>query len=148
MDDPERLSAERPTHGGICPYCKEAINPEALRCKHCTASVGPARIGEKWGEVPDTGPLPIEFVQAMARAAEPPDGTSAWPPDHGIAQWPAGGCAECGSGGVVLNGPIRRPTVRRLKKCWFWYPTRNPDGTVHWNQFFYTVECGASWIAQ
>ena len=29
------VEPERPSHDGVCPYCKEKIHPEAVKCKHC-----------------------------------------------------------------------------------------------------------------
>jgi hypothetical protein len=30
-----RVTGQAAAHGGVCPYCREDINPEATRCKHC-----------------------------------------------------------------------------------------------------------------
>jgi hypothetical protein len=33
----------RPDHEGVCPFCKEEINVEAITCKHCQADVAGAK---------------------------------------------------------------------------------------------------------
>lgn len=32
-------STGAPSHGGTCPYCKEAIHPEAVICKECLSDL-------------------------------------------------------------------------------------------------------------
>ena len=34
-----RVPPEKPSHGGTCPYCREDIYPEAVRCKHCRSDL-------------------------------------------------------------------------------------------------------------
>lgn len=30
-------------HGGVCPYCKEEVDPDATKCPHCKSDIGPTR---------------------------------------------------------------------------------------------------------
>jgi hypothetical protein len=36
------LSAREICPWGVCPFCKEHINPEAIRCMHCKSNLAPS----------------------------------------------------------------------------------------------------------
>lgn len=33
------IAETKPSHEGTCPYCKEVINPDAIKCKHCQSKL-------------------------------------------------------------------------------------------------------------
>jgi hypothetical protein len=55
-----------PTHQGTCPYCKETINPAAVRCQHCKSNLNPGGIVGRLG-------LP---KRRLRRAGAPIDGSA------------------------------------------------------------------------
>ena len=41
-DSQSETQQSQPSHQGVCPFCKEEIKADAVRCSHCGANVGPS----------------------------------------------------------------------------------------------------------
>jgi Double zinc ribbon len=67
-------------------------------------------------------------------------------PDLVAAPLSGGGCGACDT--LVLNGPIRRPTVRLHRTCWRWVKVPVFAGWYTWQREEYLEPCGPARVVK
>ena len=85
-DSQAEVQQSSPNHQGVCPYCKEDIKVDAVRCRHCGANVGPSG----WRMLPP-GRRPVRCVPRQRASSDGPDAGGSEVPMANAS----GVCPEC-----------------------------------------------------
>jgi len=127
-----------PTHGGICPLCREEIKRDALKCKHCGATFGGSGRADRGGdcgcEKQRQGLDPSSVrISDPDPAHVPPQGTAEMPQSYR--------CTACKDTlGTVYNGPWTHSAGKRT--CSMLIPIRvSPSGVITWKKIEWTEDC-------
>ena len=67
-DSQPETQQSQPNHQGVCPFCKEDIKVDAVRCSHCGANLGPSG----WRMLP-RGRRPIRCLPRKRTASDQVD---------------------------------------------------------------------------
>ena len=92
-DSQPETQQSQPNHQGVCPFCKEDIKVDAVRCRHCGANVGPSG----WRMLP-RGRRPVRCLPRKPTSSGRLDVPDV-PPEPGDSESPmadaSGTCPEC-----------------------------------------------------
>jgi len=81
-DSQPQAQQSQPSHQGVCPFCKEDIKVDAVRCRHCGANLGPSG----WRVLP-RGRRPVRCL--------PRKGSSSERGESGLSADASGTCPDC-----------------------------------------------------
>lgn len=153
-----------------CPYCREKVNLEAVRCNHCRAALVPGKpthkgtcpyckerikpeaikckhcgsfVGSRAGGQGDSDDCGCSrpLTLTVEVTSEAPTGGVETPIAGEAAMQARAGCGECkDSGGLIYRNNVAYTLGTRT--CWVMVPKRtNPDGTFVWQKITWTEQC-------
>ena len=92
-DSQSETQQSQPSHQGVCPFCKEEIKADAVRCSHCGANVGPSG----WRMLP-RGRRPVRCLPRTRTSSDRVDAPDV-PPEPGESELrmanASGTCPDC-----------------------------------------------------
>lgn len=153
-----------------CPYCKEKVKLDAVRCNHCRAALVPGKpmhkgtcpyckeriksdaikckhcgsfVGPRTG-APNAGDdcgCSSSLAVTVEVTHEAPTGGVEVPIEGDPVMQARAGCGACtDSGGLIFYNNIAYTLGTR--SCWAMIPLRtNPDGTFVWQKITWTEQC-------